>query len=117
MAERVLYLTEVLILLAAFPLMPWLKREGEREWARHVSRTVTVTIVADFSRFTAAAAAMGSQFAQMGAAAADMERAMRKLRETLQAKPADLQALKDHAARIATHSRPAQGEGTREGDS
>lgn len=76
----ILYALEFAVIAAAVPLMLWLKRRGEHNWEQHRRRMVTIRIIADASRFTAAIAAVGPAMAR---AAVDLENTMREVAAAL----------------------------------
>lgn len=77
------YVLCAVVIIAAIPTAVWLKRAGDENWRLHQTRLISVRIVADFSKFTAALAAMGPALAKATAAAADFDRALRKAQETI----------------------------------
>lgn len=79
----VLLLTELAVILAATAGTVWLKRAGDRSWHRHQLMRVTVRLIADTSRFTAALAAMGPAMGRAVRAASEFEGAMRQVRDVV----------------------------------
>lgn len=88
-----IYATEVLVIAAAVVGMFWLKREGDRNWARHQRSQVRLRLVLDTAQFIASVARMNDAMAAMGPvmsrAAKElsaMEKAMRGVRATIAAR-------------------------------
>lgn len=86
----------LILLAAAIPTAVWLKREGEREWARHRVRTATVTLTIGTTAFAAA-------MAKMVRAAADVERSMRKVGESIDMSSYQLDSMRAANLRVLKH--------------
>lgn len=71
-----LYVTEVALVLTCVALLPWMKREGEREWARYQRRLA----IQEFQRaFERGLLSLRDAYAQMGLAIGVAAKAMKAM--------------------------------------
>lgn len=86
MAEVWTFIACAIVITASIPLAIWLKRAGDENWRRHQRRMVSIRLVANVAKFSAACVAMSAAMSKMVPAAIEMERSMAKLRATLTTK-------------------------------
>jgi hypothetical protein len=66
--SELLYVGLIAVVVAAFVVMLWLKREGDAEWERVRPKRVRVVLELDFTEFEAAMKRMAAATADLGAA-------------------------------------------------